>query len=234
MTIDLGNALASNTPITVPLPMEALPNLSVLSRSVNTYERVSNYAHTILWLCGKALKLYHLDTIPQPSSASHDRVQDWLQIFEEVAHWYHLRPQEFHSVVEIDKDDANFNPDGEFPTLLFTNGAASLCNQIYHTAMLTLLQCRPRTIPLGKLHSLPLSPLWHAQRICGIAINNDLRECWDPCLLASFLAAARHMTHESQQGEILQAYYRIRNITGWDIGEHLTELREYWTFLEGN
>jgi len=214
--------------------MEAIPCLSVLSRSENTYDRVCNYTHTILWLCGKALALYHLDTIPQPSSASHDPVKDWLQTFEEVAHWYQLQPQEFRPVVEIDKDDANFNPDGEFPMLLFTNGAASLCNQIYHTAMLILLQCKPRTILLGKLHSLALSPLWHAQRICGIAINNDRRECWDPCLLASFLVAARHMTHEYQQREILQAYYRIHNITGWDIGEYLTQLREYWTFLEGN
>lgn len=137
-------------------------------------------------------------------------------------------------MVEIDKNDVNSSPEGEFPMLLFTNGTGSLCNQLYHTTMLILLQCKPRTILLGNLHSLALSPLWHAQCICGIAINNDRRECWDPCLLASFLVAARHMTHVSQQREILQGYYRIRRITGWDIGEYLTQLHEYWAFLEGN
>ncbi|KAB8221424.1 hypothetical protein BDV33DRAFT_190411 [Aspergillus novoparasiticus] len=78
-----------------------------------------------------------------------------------------------------------------------------------------------------------LSPLWHAYRICGIALNNDTREGWDPCLLASLLLAAKHMTHESQQQEILQGFNHIREITGWDTGEYLSHLREEWSFLDG-
>ncbi|KAJ5580394.1 hypothetical protein N7450_006695 [Penicillium hetheringtonii] len=77
-----------------------------------------------------------------------------------------------------------------------------------------------------------MSPLLHAQRICSIALNNERRECWDPVLLASFLTAARRMTHESQQQEILRGFERIRRVTGWDASDFLHDLQEEWGLLD--
>ncbi|KNG88316.1 hypothetical protein ANOM_002514 [Aspergillus nomiae NRRL 13137] len=233
LRIDLGVALANDVPLRIPLPMLPIPSLSLLSRTEDGCERVSHYTNAVLWLCGKALALCHQEAMPHPLATSHEVMENWLQVFGELEQWQNLRPLEFEPMVEIDARDQVLNQGSEFPLLLFANGAGTFSNQIYHTAMLLLLQCKPRTALLNHPQSPVLSPLWHAYRICGIALNNDTRESWDPCLLASLLLAAKHMTHESQQQEILQGFDRIRGITGWDTGEYLSHLQEEWSFLDG-
>ncbi|KAL4882766.1 hypothetical protein BJY04DRAFT_216865 [Aspergillus karnatakaensis] len=235
LRIDIGKSLANNTPLRTPLPNLPLPSFALLTRAENTQTRVNHYAQVLLWLCGKALHAYHhQDQEPQfPMQGS------WLQIFEELTEWHFLRPQEFQPMVEIELNNdttKTLNPGSEFPLLLFTNGAGALCNQLYHTAMLLMLECKPRTALLNHhhhQHSAVLSTLWHAQRVCGIALNNDRPECWDPCLLASFLLAAKHMTHETQQVEIVTGFESIHALTGWSVGEYLSQLREEWSFLDG-
>ncbi|KAL5332978.1 hypothetical protein BJX70DRAFT_87591 [Aspergillus crustosus] len=236
LRIDIGKALATDTHLRTPLPDLPLPSLALLTRAENTQARVNHYAQVLLWLCGKALNTYHHNDqdhespyqLPAPGP------ENWLQTFEELSEWHYLRPQEFQPMVEVELNNADLNPASEFPLILFTNGAATLCNQLYHTAMLLMLECKPRTALLNR-HQNPamLSPLWHAQRVCGIALNNDRRECWDPCLLASFLLAARYMTHEAQQVEIGKGFERTHGLTGWSVGEYLVQLREEWSFLDG-
>ncbi|KAL4926987.1 uncharacterized protein BDV17DRAFT_293102 [Aspergillus undulatus] len=243
LRMDIGRSLANNTLIHTPLPPQPIPSLALLCRTENTPQRVGHYAQVLLWLCGKALNAYHQDSTHEIHRAGPAmETESWLGIFEELNRWWYLCPQEFQPMVELSNDGnngPNLNAGSEFPLLLFTNGAGALCNQLYHTAMLFMLECKPRTTALMNLnhsHHLPnavLSPLWHAQRVCGIALNNDRRECWDPCLLASFLVAARHMTHESQQVEILRGFDRIQALTGWSVGEYLTQLREEWSFFDG-
>lgn len=238
-TTDMGNSLANNTPLRSPLPSLPIPSLALLCRTESTPERVGHYAQVLLWLCGKALLTYHQDSNTHQAPGT----DSWLQIFEELNQWNYLRPQEFQPMVELSNDGGaedhalGLNSGSEFPMLLFTNGAGALCNQLYHTAMLFMLECKPRTTALlnqsHPQYSPVLSPIWHAQRVCGIALNNDRRECWDPCLLASFLVAARHMTHESQQVEIVHGFDRIQALTGWSVGEYLTQLREEWSYLDG-
>ncbi|OOF90229.1 hypothetical protein ASPCADRAFT_135342 [Aspergillus carbonarius ITEM 5010] len=212
--LGLSVALANDEPIQVQLPLCSMPDLSTLSRMESVQNKTRTYAHIILWLCGNALMVYH---------HQHAAPRQWLEVFEHLDQWYHLRPTEFQPMVD--------STDGPgFPLLLFVNGAGILCNQLYHTAMLLLLQCKPRTALLN-LQSPTLSPLWHAQRICGIAMNNDRRESWDPCLIASFLVAARRMTHEAQQTEILQGLERVGVITGWRVDEYLMQLREDWSLM---
>ncbi|KAE8151994.1 hypothetical protein BDV25DRAFT_80896 [Aspergillus avenaceus] len=233
LRIDLGVALANNDPPRIALPMPPIPSIQLVTRTEDTCERVMHYANIALWLCGKALIIHHQQENPHLLAASNEITQSWLQVYDELQGWYNLRPVEFQPMVEINERDQALNPGSEFPLLLFASGAGTFSNQIYHTAKLLLLQCKPRTALLNHPQSPALSPLWHAHRICGISINNDTRESWDPCLLASLLVAAKHMTHESQQQEIVQAIHRIREITGWDTGEYLARLQEDWTFLDG-
>lgn len=184
------------------------------------------------------LGIYHPNT-----QKSGQKPDTWFQIFEELSQWHHLRPQEFQPMVELSQDESDMTAGSEFPLLLFTNGTGALCNQLYHTAMLFMLHCKPRTATTVlnqnhhqeyQHHARVLSPLWHAQRVCGVALNNDRAECWDPCLPASFLVAARHMTHESQQVEIMRGFNRIHGLTGWGVGDYLTQLREEWSLFDGH
>jgi hypothetical protein len=127
-------------------------------------------------------------------------------------------------MVELEADDK-----GQlFPFIIFTNGAAALSNQLYHTSMLLLLQNRPRTLRREKGTSLSMSPLWHAQRVCGISLNNDSRYSWDFSLVASFYVAAKRMTYEPQQRIILDGIDRIATITGWNLDGLATQLGRAW------
>ena len=193
---------------------------SEIGRAENVFGRVFYYAITALFLCAKALQWCNNESGPSQVRT----VEDWVQIIDELSEWYHNRPQEFHPMLELSIQD----PGENFPVVLFSHGAGVFGNQLYHTAMLLLIQAKPRTAKLVNYQPAIMSPLWHARQICSIALNNDRRECWDLSLLASFLVAARRMTHESQHNEILNGFDRIRALTGWDIHESLCPLREEW------
>ncbi|RAL10824.1 Zn(II)2Cys6 transcription factor domain-containing protein [Aspergillus homomorphus CBS 101889] len=232
LRLDLSVALANDTGLQIPLPSGPVPNLELLSRTHDTHERVSLYARVLLWLCGKALMVCHEQPSPRHFPDCHQLLDSWLQVSDELDRWYKSRPQEFRPLVELEGINDLSNPGSGFPLVVFANGVGAYCNQLYHTAVLLLLQCKPRTALLNSQARF-LSPLWHSQRICGIALNNDGRDCWDPCLVASFLVSARTMTHESQQKAILQGFERIHSITGWHIGRYLSHLQQDWAFLDG-
>lgn len=160
------------------------------------------------------------------SETSGSSVERWRRLVDELAVWFSNRPPELQPMVEL--DDAK----SPFPIIFFTHGAGIFANQLYHTAMLLLLHNKPRTVRFTERVSPMASPLWHSQRICGMALNNDKAECWDLCLIASLQVAARHMTHQSQQIAILQGFGRIKSITGWNIDGCLDVLRKQWQVLD--
>lgn len=117
----------------------------------------------------------------------------------------------------------------DFPLLLFTSGAGLMANQLYHTAMLLMLQSKPRTYRVsGARVASGMSALWHARRVCGIALANEARECWDPSLVASFVVAARGMTHAEQHGALLEKLEGVGRLTGWKVGHYRSMLMEEW------
>jgi hypothetical protein len=187
----------------------------------------------MLWLCANALALCHQReiAIAHDGSPSHRSVEDWMLTFRALVEWYESRPPEFQVMVEIESEHRSGSY-SEFTLLLFATGAGTFSNQLYHTALLLLLQCKPRAANVQQYQSTLLSPLWHAQRICEIALNNDSRESWDPCLLASLLVGSKSMAHETQQQEILRGFKRITKITGWEIVSYLVDLRDGWSIIE--
>lgn len=201
------------------------------------FGKMFQHAHDPLLLCARTLNFCSEDIETSFSAHSQPRrnpVESWKALFEELDVWYSNRPREFQPMVDLDSGQGTGACGNAFPVILFTNGAAVFANQLCHTAMLLLLQNKPRTLRLADRHSSIVSPLWHAQRICNIALNNDRRDCWDLCLLASFLVAARRMTHESQHQAILQGFERIKALTGWDISDCLSTLREEWHLAEAS
>lgn len=225
--VDLGVALATDSDIRVPLP-PTFPYLTEVDMVADPFEMVFYYAYRPLWLSARAIRFMHNEEISQDRPPLHA----WMELVEELEQWYRERPQEFLPMLELDMDHRLAGPEQSLPVVLFANGAGLFGNQLYHTAMLILLHCRPRTARVNDFHSAAMSPLWHAQRICSIALHNDRRECWDPCLLASFLMAARRMTHESQQQAVTQGFERIRIVTGWDTSGCLHKLQAEWCLLD--
>ncbi|KAJ5084921.1 hypothetical protein NUU61_009500 [Penicillium alfredii] len=221
--LDLGAALVSDTNMNVPLPLSLLHSRGV-NLADDPFGTTFYYAQRPLWFCARALQFIHTeDGLPECPP-----LKTWIQLVDELDHWYRDRPPGFQPMLELEAGDHLGGPEQSFPVVLFANGAGVFGNQLYHTAMLLLLHSRPRTARLSDFQTAAMSPLWHAQRICGIALHNDRRECWDPCLLASFITAARRMTHEFQQVEILRGFQRILTVTGWDARECLESLRSEW------
>ncbi|KAJ5915862.1 hypothetical protein N7454_011003 [Penicillium verhagenii] len=223
---DLGAALATDTNLQIPLP-PLPPNVADADTKTDTFASSFCYANRPLWACARAIEFMH----NEDASPQCPPLHTWMQLVEELENWYQERPQGFQPMLELDVEN-NLEMAQGFPVVLFANGAGVFSNQLYHTAMLLLLHSRPRTARIASLRSATMSPLWHAQRICSIALNNERRECWDPCLLASFITAAQRMTHETQQQEILLGLSRIRKVTGWNVDGLLHGLKESWGFLE--
>ncbi|RFU81940.1 c6 zinc finger domain-containing [Trichoderma arundinaceum] len=182
------------------------------------------YAHKSLVLCTEVLEFSYGDEETVDSlncEPPKPRAVHWKSIVDELNDWYTNRPHTFRPVIELSAEESSF------PIMYFTSGAATFANQLYHVAMMLMLAHKPRTIQLDQRRSSTLSQLWHAQRICGIATNNNRYECWDPCLLASFYLAARRMTHEAQQREVLLGFEHA-GVLGWRVSSFTERLNQEW------
>ena len=160
-----------------------------------------------------------------------NRVDVWKTLIQSFAHWYMRRSQEFQPIIDLYPKDGVLTDD-DYPTIVFTSGSALLANQLYHTGMLLLLQHKPRFANKPNQNSPSMSTLWHAHRICGIAIQNDRQNWWDPCLVASLIVAGRTATHASQHNAIVSTLESVQRLTGWSIDAYVDQLRSEWQLAE--
>ncbi|KPM37560.1 hypothetical protein AK830_g8990 [Neonectria ditissima] len=220
LRLDLSVGLMNGSAVSIPniLSYGASSPMSGMCRESLKYDREP------VLLCAQVLNHCFGQDLPstpgmhlRPSTA-----QNWKSLTESLNMWYNNRPRDFKPMWEVEESEELF------PLVLFTNGAAVMANQLYHTSMLLLLQNRPRTLAKGHGRSVLVSPLWHAQRICAISLNNDTKTSWDFSLLASFYLAAKCMTYEPQQHAILRGMGRIGSLTGWNVNALTAQLVQVW------
>ncbi|KAG5784612.1 hypothetical protein H9Q73_001755 [Fusarium xylarioides] len=215
--VSVGLMHGSSVPIPSIVSREVSSPIGILSTELHRCGREP------VLLCAEVLNYcFGGDIQTDPDMIRLPAAHTWKAFSEALHKWYSNRPTDFKPMLETE--------DGEqlFPLVLFTNGSAILANQLYHTSMLLLLQNRPRTLPKEHGRNVYLSPLWHAQRICGISLNNDTRTNWDFSLLASFYFAAKRMTYEPQQHAILRGIDRIGSLTGWNVNSLSAQLMHEW------
>ncbi|KAI1467186.1 uncharacterized protein F4812DRAFT_52609 [Daldinia caldariorum] len=156
-------------------------------------------------------------------------VAKWKELLNALQEWQMHRPQELRQLIEVEGLEATF------PIVIFVGSAGISANALYHTAMLLLLSNRPQSISFTELSrdlnldAAQTSPLWHAHRVCGIALNSEPEHthCWDPCMIAAFSVAARRITHPTQQNDIIAHLDRVKT-AGWNIDGLVRKLREEW------
>lgn len=181
-----------------------------------------DYDRQPLLLCARALNYCFGSRSQSQIPGAPNKVAIWKEIFNSLDLWYTNRPQDFKPVLELQQGDRLF------PLLLFTNPAAIMANQMYHTAMLLLLQHRPRTLNAQAGRASGGSPLRHAQKICGIGLNNADHDSWDFCLFASLYMASRRMTYAPQQDAILNKIEQLQAMTGWNLSTIPLHLKRIW------
>jgi hypothetical protein len=157
-------------------------------------------------------------------------VEIYTALVQGLSYWYQHRPQDFQPVVELYPTDG-VHSGTDFPIIIFTSGAALLANQLYSTAMLLLLQNKPRFAGRRNSTSSSMSTVWHAHRICGIAMQNESKATWDPCLVASLMVAARTVTHKSQHAAVITTLRTAQGLTGYSFDAD--RLRREWDMADG-
>ncbi|KAF4982708.1 hypothetical protein FZEAL_1735 [Fusarium zealandicum] len=219
LRLDVSVSLMNGSSVSIP----SLVSYEASSPLNGMYRESLKYDREPLLLCAQVLNYcFGSDDPTSPGLIRPTAAQKWKSLSEALSMWYTNRPRDFKPMLEIDDNEQLF------PLVLFTNGAAVLANQLYHTSMLLLLQNRPRTLPKEHGRSVYMSPLWHAQRICGISLNNDNRTSWDFSLLASLYLAAKRMTYEPQQHAILRGIDRVGSLTGWNVNALSAQLVHEW------
>ncbi|KAI8623266.1 hypothetical protein F5Y19DRAFT_459102 [Xylariaceae sp. FL1651] len=172
---------------------------------------------------------------PRPADstlASESRVDKWKKIREKLRVWYTNRPVELQQLVDVE------GPETTFPTVIFTTGAGTSSNLLYHTAMFLLLSNRPQSVSLDEpqtkspLDVGQMSPVWHERRVCGIALNSEPEQtnCWDPCMIAAFSLAAQRIIQSAQQSDIIACLGCVK-AAGWRIDGLVQKLCEEWGLI---
>lgn len=209
-----------------------LPLLIAESEARRINDQIARCAYSIIALCVDTSMFAQGDDdrwLQQRYGLN--RVEVWKKLVQDFAHWYMHRSQAFQPIIELYSRDG-VRTDDDYPTIVFTSGAALLANQLYHTGMLLLLQNRPRFADKPSQHAPSMSTLWHAHRICGIAIQNDRPGWWDPCLVASLIVAGRTATHTSQHSAIVRTLESVQRMTGWIIEPYVEQLRTEWQLAD--
>lgn len=231
LSVDLSVALMCHSVVRIPLPTASTTTFDHIS--AGDAEHVARYAHDAVALCIDAITFSREDEDTWLElHYKLNRVELWKALVAGLEHWYKHRPLEFQPIIELYPRDAPTPEDG-FPTLLFSSGAGILANQLYHTGMLLLLQNKPRFMDRPQTQYPSMSALWHAHRVCGICFHNDRWDCWDPSLIASFLVAARTVTHHSQHKAVLSNLKNVQQLTGWNIAKHVERLAVEWQQANG-
>ena len=189
----------------------------------------------------------HVAAMTSPSATptsvgiSASRTTKWKALLTELCAWQTHRPPELQPLLELEASDP------AFPTLIYASGAGTSSNALHHAAMHILLSHKPSSLSLADLdlemhmhgdsgsdsqlamHKASLSPLWHARRVCGIALHSEPEDtkCWDPCLIAALALVARRITHPAQQGDILACLGRVGG-AGWNIEGVVKSLSGEW------
>ncbi|CRL24685.1 Fungal transcriptional regulatory protein, N-terminal [Penicillium camemberti] len=243
--LDLAGSISSAKPPLMPFRSLLRRDGTLLHHTQSTRPQTVNsvYKH-ILCLLGHCLTLIHGDrempsphtiTSPNltafPSLRQSHSLSQWTFLWSDCQKWYTERPVNVQQIVDIrggEADQIDPDHDSSFPILIYTTPMALVANAAYHMISLLLLTHKPRL-----LKSLPgprsvTSHIWHAQSIAGIAASNDSPEQWDPILVASLLTIAKEMTHESQQGVLLERFSRITATTGIKLDREIDALQAAW------
>jgi hypothetical protein len=210
-----------------------LPLLAPSHSKYVTEDVALQCAQKAIILCAEAVMFSqgHNDRWLQERYGS-NRAEIWNALVHEFSLWFKQRPEGFQPIVELYPKDG-LQTDTDFPSIVFTSGAALLGNQLYHTGMLLLLQNKPRFSTSSSSSSTSMSILWHVHRICGIAILNDSAATCDPYMIASLVIAGRTLTHESQQTAIIHTLETTQRLTGWNISQHIEGLEHEWRLADG-
>lgn len=201
------------------------------------YNETDMYANYMVFLSSRVMNLlYNVE----PEIDSKFDVE-WEKLWEELKEWELNRPEDMLPILSF-FDASHLNsihgtPERQhtspFPTALFTNAPAISGNQMFHMAVILMMQNKPRLykfplIPTGnKFSMIHRSIMSHARQIIAISVTNRDHGAWIN-MIQPFWIAGKLMGAEAEQKVILKTIKELEELTGWAIAWRGRDLVEYW------
>lgn len=186
---------------------------------------ISDPTLKVLMLCARSINIH--SSTASHTHVDHSPVQSWRKQAQALQAWCDARRETFRTLLDIEMPTseptvARFPPSSSQP-LPPPSQTASTTPPCYFYS-----DTKPRTVPALSSGS---SSVWHARRICAIAVSNGSNTYWDPCLLSCLFLAARVMTYVPQQVEIVRCFEEASMRTGWRVQAKLfvDELQNIWS-----
>lgn len=177
------------------------------------FDTYANYAVFLFASCAAYIK---------NARAREEDVHRWTELLNLLDDWYIDRREEMKPILTIPSGQGETG--SPFPTVLYGNGPAVSGNQLYHTAMLLMLQEKPSGAqPQRKQKSI----FWHARQICAISESNTHHGAWANSIQPIWIAG-KVMSHSSEHKAILNIYERIERETGWVTSWRREDLKTWW------
>ncbi|KID86432.1 hypothetical protein MGU_06574 [Metarhizium guizhouense ARSEF 977] len=177
----------------------------------------TGWANYAVHLTARVLNLLSSQTTNRRDLAFRTR---WLRLWKHLCDWQERRPAPFRSM-------SSTTTNVPFPTVVFSNPAATSATQLYHTASVLMLQHQSTEVTLPKTHTA----LWHARQICAISISNDHHGAWMNAV-QPLLVAGRCIRHPAEHKAILDVLQRIEKETGCETKSRQEDLRSFWSGVE--
>ncbi|KAH7382922.1 fungal-specific transcription factor domain-containing protein [Cadophora sp. MPI-SDFR-AT-0126] len=218
--MDLCGALISQDTTLIPVTRWASnfdfsSDVKLFRNPVNGFDTYANYA---VFLCANCVA-YLKDC---NAWARESRRSRWIELVDLLEDWHLDRPEEMKPILTISLQEGDVHR--PFPTVLYGNGPAVSGNQLYHTAMLLMLQERPSNIQLSRKLK---STFWHARQICAISESNTHHGAWTNSIQPIWIAG-KVMSHPSEHKAILNILERIERETGWVTSWRREDLKAWW------
>ena len=254
---DLCGALISQDLTLIPVShwasnIDFASDIKLFAESSKGFDTYANYA---VFLCANCVAYLH----DHHTWSRESQTARWEELICLLEKWYMQRSEEMKPILTIPATEAAGQ--SPFPIVLYGNGPAGQKsnrtilitfswwisvsgNQLYHTAILLMLQGKPRWLnPQRRQKSI----FWHARQICAISESNahqyviflvvlllsmvsgltSSSGAWTNSIQPIWIAG-KVMSHPSEHRAILNIYERIERETGWVTSWRRNDLKAWW------
>lgn len=170
------------------------------------------YANYMVFLCSRVLNLI--------AKTQADYEKEWRFLWDEVSDWHVNRPIQLTPILTQNSSSSLF------PGVLYVNGPAISANQLYHMAIILLMQNKPRMHKITYQEHIK-SPIWHAKQICAISSHNEHHGCWNNALQPLWIAG-QLLSSEQEHEAVLNLLSKIERLTGWQMNFRAKDLKKHW------
>ncbi|KAL1304340.1 hypothetical protein AAFC00_000739 [Neodothiora populina] len=213
--MDLWGGFLTDTNTKIPTSLWFMPSgpmSAAVSRFKADFKHFDQYANYAVFLCASVLNV-----ITNQDESSY--VARWKALFDLLEDWRANRPAEMRPIVSVSVEETTHT----FPVLVYSNAPAISGNQLYHSAVLLMLQNKPDRIRVQGSMSL----LSHARQICGITASNSSHGGYTNAPQPLWIAG-RVLQHPVERSFVLALLAHIEMNTGFATAWRADDLRAYW------